>query len=124
MVKFAPYPYRDNAKFAARAALAARAQDRYWPMHKKMLEQSPALSPDKLQKYAGELGLDSARFKKDLEADWTARYVERDVELARTLDIYQTPTYLINGRMVVGEREFEYLKRVIDEELAAVGVKP
>lgn len=90
-------------------------------MHKKMLAASPALAPEQLVAYAAGLGLDSARFKSDLAADWTARYVERDVELARSIDIYQTPTYLINGRVVVGERELEYLKKVIDEELALAG---
>jgi predicted DsbA family dithiol-disulfide isomerase len=123
VVKFAPYPYRDNAKFAARAALAARAQSAYWPMHHKMLEKSPTLDPASLLSYARELKLDADAFKKDLEADWTAARVEQDVALARSVDLYQTPTYVINGRVVVGNREFEYMEKVINEELAAAGVK-
>jgi len=33
------------------------------------------------------------------------------------MDLYNTPTFYINGRQVVGERPFEYLKKIIDEEL-------
>jgi protein-disulfide isomerase len=35
-----------------------------------------------------------------------------------SINLYETPTYFINGRKVVGNREFDYLKNVIDEELA------
>lgn len=107
--------------FAARAALAAKAQNAYWPMHRKMLAESPELSPEKLVGYAKGLGLDKERFTKDLNAEWTLARVKKDVETARSFDLYQTPTYVINGRVVVGEREFEYMKQVIDEELATAG---
>ncbi len=121
VVKFAPYPYRDNATHAARAALAAGAQNAYWPMHTKLLEHYRELNPENLVRYAAELGLDAERFRRDLEAEWTAKRVAEDVALARSIDIWQTPTYLINGRQVVGERPFEHLVKVIDEELGAAG---
>jgi len=31
-----------------------------------------------------------------------------------------TPTYFVNGRKVVGNRPYEYLKQIIDEELKNV----
>jgi protein-disulfide isomerase len=37
------------------------------------------------------------------------------------MDIYNTPTFYINGRQVVGDRPFEDLSRIIDEELAQAG---
>ena len=46
--------------------------------------------------------------------------IERDKALAVSINLYETPTYFINGRKVVGNRDFEYLKKVIDEELARV----
>ena len=33
------------------------------------------------------------------------------------MDLYNTPTFYINGRQVVGERPFDYFKKIIDEEL-------
>ena len=49
-----------------------------------------------------------------------ANLLERDKALAVSINLYETPTYFINGRKVVGNREFDYLKKVIDEELARV----
>jgi protein-disulfide isomerase len=33
------------------------------------------------------------------------------------LDLYNTPTFFINGRKVVGNRAYEYFQKIIDEEL-------
>lgn len=119
VVKFAPYPYRDNAKFAARAALAAQAQGFYWQMHDKMLANFRHLKPEFLIEMAAQLGMDREKFEADLNAEWTAVRMEEDLKLTRSLDIWQTPTYLINGIMMVGERPIEHFKRHIDKELEA-----
>ncbi len=46
-----------------------------------------------------------------------AASIERDKKLAVDLDIYNTPTFFVNGRRVIGERPYEYLKKIIEEEL-------
>jgi predicted DsbA family dithiol-disulfide isomerase len=117
VVKFAPYPYRDGAKLAAQAALAAREQNAFAPMHEKMLENYYQLNPATLKKLAAELKLDAARFDKDMNSEKAAKRVEEDVALTRSLDIWQTPTFLINGRQLVGERPIEHFVEVIDQEL-------
>jgi len=125
VVKFAPYPYRDYAKVAARAALAAREQGAFWPMHEKLLENYRKLDPKTILALAGELGLDTERFRRDLESERLAARVEEDVKLCKDLGLYQTPTFYINGRVVVGERPIEALRKIVDEELnAATKGKP
>ena len=47
-----------------------------------------------------------------------AKEVEQDVQLAESIDLYNTPTFYINGVQVVGERPFEYFKKIIDAQLA------
>ncbi len=128
VVKFAPYPYRDHAKVAARASLAAREQGRFAEMHEALLANYRILNPKVIAGLAGSLGLDSARFQKDLDAERLAARVEEDVALTRSLNLYQTPTFVIGptgtpGRVLVGERPIEHLRRAIDEELAAAGAK-
>jgi protein-disulfide isomerase len=44
--------------------------------------------------------------------------IERDVKLAVSLDLYNTPTFFINGRKIVGDVPYEYLKKAVGEELA------
>lgn len=117
-----PYRYRDYASIAAQASEAARAQGKFWEMHDLMLERKQ-LERDHLIGYARELGLDVPRFTKELDGEKYLSRVNKDVALAKSLDLYQTPTFLINGRKLVGERPFEDFQKLIDEELAQAGSK-
>ncbi len=117
-----PYRYRDYAALAAQASEAARAQGKFWEMHDLMLTRKK-LDRDSLIGYARELDLDVARFTRELDGEKYLARVNQDVELARRLDIYQTPTFFINGRKLVGERPFEAFQAIIDEELAKAGRK-
>lgn len=122
MIIHYPYRYRDYASSAAQASEAARAQGKFWEMHDLMLERKQ-LERDQLIGYARELGLDVARFTRELDGEKYLPRVNKDVELAKGLDIYQTPTFIINGRKLVGERPFEDFQKLIDEELALAGGK-
>jgi len=118
VIKNYPYIYRDYSHMAAEASLAARDQGKYWEMHDLLLTRSPMLDRASLVKYAQELGLDVKKFSESLDNKKHAQEIERDKKLALELDLYNTPTFFINGRKVVGERPFEYFKKIIDEELS------
>jgi protein-disulfide isomerase len=117
VIKNYPYKYRDFSHIAAEASLDAADQGKYWEMHDIMLKNSPKLDRESLVKYAKEIGLDVKIFTASLDAKKHAALIENDLKLALKLDLYNTPTYYINGRQVVGNRPFEYLKKIIDEEL-------
>lgn len=123
VVKNYPYKYRDYAYIAALASLAAREQGKYWEMHDLMLRRSPRLDRDSLVKYARELGLDVQKFTEAVDSKRYAKEIEEDIALALKHDLYNTPTFFINGRKVVGNRPFEYFKKIIDEELVKSGRK-
>ncbi len=129
VVKHAPYPYRDYAKVAARASLAAREQGRFAEMHELLLRNYRLLNAKTILALADSLGLDRERFQKDLDSERLAERVEQDSALTRSLQVYQTPTFVIGptgspGRVVVGERPIEQLRKAIDEELATAGQRP
>jgi len=112
-----PYRYRDYSHLAAEALLAAGDQDKYWEMHDIMIKNSPTLDRESLIRYAGELGLDLKRFTGDLDSMKHRKLIEQDENLAVSMDLYNTPTFFINGRKVIGNRPYEYMKRIIEEEL-------
>lgn len=118
IIKSYPYKYRDYAFISAEASLAARDQGRYWEMHDLLLERSPKLDRGSLISYAKELGLDMQRFIESIDNRRHAKEIEEDIKLAVKIDLYTTPTFFINGRKVVGNRPFEYFKKIIDEELS------
>ena len=117
VIKNYPYKYRDYAHIAAEASLAAADQEKYWQMHDLLLKNSPKLDRSSLISYAKELGLDVVVFTAAIDSKKHAAEIERDKKLAFDLDLYNTPTYFINGRKVVGNRPYEYLKQIIEEEL-------
>jgi protein-disulfide isomerase len=119
VIKNYPYRYRDHARIAAEASLAARDQGKYWEMHDLLIKRSPKLDRRSLIGYAQELGLDVERFTASIDAEKHRAEIDRDLTLARDLDLYNTPTFYINGRQVIGERPFEYFRKIIDDELRA-----
>ncbi len=105
---------------AAEASLAAMEQGKFWEMHHMLLKKSPQLDRNSLIKYAKELGLDSNKFIDSIDKMKHSKIIERDKKLAVDMDLYNTPTLFINGRKVIGNRPYEYLKKIIEEELRNV----
>jgi protein-disulfide isomerase len=112
-----PLPFHDKAKGAAYAFLAASLQGKAWPMHDKMFGNNTALTRSDLDKYAQEIGLDLARFDKDMDDPKVHDEVDADSKQGDALGANGTPTFFINGRELVGAQPFEKFKEVIDEEI-------
>ena len=102
---------------AALAFSAANRQGKAWHMHDKMFESQPALTHDDLEKYAKDLGLDMAKFDKDLADPKLKEEVEADTKQEAEVGGSGTPSFFINGRMLTGAQPFEKFKAVIDEEI-------
>jgi protein-disulfide isomerase len=86
-----PYKYRDFAFISAEATLAARDQGKFWEMHWLLHKKFPRLDMDSLLSYAEELGLDMKKFKRDLDKMRHMKHIEKDLQLAKDLDLYSTP---------------------------------
>jgi protein-disulfide isomerase len=117
VIKNYPYKYRDYSHIAAEAALAAGDQGKFWEMHDVLIRNSPRLDRESLVKYAKEIGLDLKAFTESLDRMKHSALIERDKKLAVDMDLYNTPTFFINGRKVIGNRPYEYLKQIVEEEL-------
>ena len=117
VIKNYPYKYRDYSHIAAEASLAAADQGKYWEMHDLLLKNSPKLDRESLIKYAKEIGLDIKAFTESLDKMKHSALIEKDKKLALSLDLYNTPTFFINGRKVVGDVPYDYLKKIVEEEL-------
>jgi len=121
VIKNYPYKYRDYSHMAAEASLAAGDQGKYWEMHDMLLKNSPKLDRESLMKYARDIGMDMKVFRDNLDTMKHSALIERDKKLALSLDLYNTPTFFINGRKVIGDVPYEYLKKIVEEELKNAG---
>lgn len=86
-------------------------------MHDKCFENNTALTRDDLDKYAKEIGLDMAKFKKDMDDPVLKQQVEADSKIANSVGASGTPTFFVNGRILVGAQAFEKFEELIKEEI-------
>ena len=87
-----------HALAASLAAEAAALQDRFWEMHELLFHRQQALADDDLRRYAGELGLDLARFDVDRSGLAVLERVRRDVRSGEASgEVLGTPTLFIDG---------------------------
>ncbi len=97
---FRSFPLREShphAQRAAEAAEAAGAQGKFWEMHDRLFERQFALEDDNLIEYAGDLGLDVARFWEELAARVYEPRVREDFRSGVLSGVNGTPTFFING---------------------------
>jgi protein-disulfide isomerase len=123
VIKDYPYKYRDFAFISAEATLAARDQGKFWEMHWLLHDRFPKLDKQSLLSYAEELGLDMKKFKNDLDTMKHLKRINKDIQLAKDLDLYSTPAFFINGIKAVGNRPYESFKTIIDSELERLSQK-
>jgi Na+/H+ antiporter NhaA len=109
----------EHAQLAAEAAEAAGAQGQFWPMHDLLMQHQDALTLSDLYAYAGELGLDMARFRDDLRTRRYTLRVARDVESADASGAAGTPAFFVNGRRHQGAHDIDALAAAIERELTA-----
>jgi protein-disulfide isomerase len=86
------------AKKAAIAAEAAGRQGKFWPMHDALFATQDILSDDLIMGHAKALGLDVARFTKDLADPALAKRVEDSRTEGMTFGIDATPAFFVDGR--------------------------
>jgi protein-disulfide isomerase len=113
-----PLPFHRQAPFAAKAALAAGQQGKFWEMHETLLANQNALEPTDIAGYAKKLGLDVARFEADLTGPTVTNQADLEEANAQSLKVAAIPTFFFNGRSVPGAQPREVLEKTLGEELA------
>jgi protein-disulfide isomerase len=109
-----------QARRAAEAARCAHDQGKFWEYHDVLFAQSPQLALENLRRYAGQVGLDVAKFDSCLTTGTHKATVQRDLDEGNRLGITGTPSFFINGRTLSGAQPLEAFTRLIEQELARV----
>ncbi len=116
--KHYPLSMHEYARAAARAAIAAQRQGKFWEMHDLLFENQHSLTPSDIEEYASRIGLDMARFRADMESDETEALIERNRDEGRELGVDGTPRIFVNGRPFT--EPVEALDTYVREELARI----
>lgn len=118
ILKDFPLSFHPNARPAAKAALAAREQGKYWEMVEALFANGKELSEDKYKDLAKNLGLNVDKFMKDYkdkDADWE-KLIQEDMDVAQSANVRGTPTFFINGKLTQA-RDFDAWKSEIEKNL-------
>lgn len=120
-----PLSFHPMAQPFAEAAECAEDQGKYWQMHDKIFSEQEkkgqgtvTSSIDDLKLWASQVaGLDKNKFNQCLDSGKYKVEVQKDFDDGSKAGVSGTPSFFINGRLLVGAQPFSAFKSVIDEEL-------
>jgi protein-disulfide isomerase len=106
---------------AAMAAECAGEQGKFWQYHDRLFvgQGGMGFTQSKLDQYGREIGLNAANFSKCLATEKYRQKVEGETAVAASLGARGTPTFFVNGRLMVGAQPFEVFQSVINDELGS-----
>ena len=114
-----------QAALASEAAECVGEQGKYWEMHRLLfINQSTwGSSAEEAEAafgfYAGALGVDEAVFAACYSEHRYATEVQTDLSEGKRLGITGTPTFVINGKQLIGAQPLNAFVNAINNELAA-----
>jgi protein-disulfide isomerase len=94
--------FHNRAMPAAKALMAAHRQGKFWEYHDVLFKNMRALEDADLEKYATQVGLDIAKFKKDIADPKIEANIKKDMEQTTKVNARGTPNFFVNGRNLRG----------------------
>jgi len=113
-VVYKDFPILGEASvFAARAALASKAQGKHVVFHEALLASEEELTQETVFLIAKTIGLDIERLQADMQSPTLQQIIDHNRKLARELGINGTPGFIIGTELVPGALALEDLKNLI-----------
>ena len=110
---------------AAKVALAAKMQGKYWDFHRAMLTASGQANEASALRVAEKVGLDMAKLKKDIASPEVAKEIDDTRVLAEKLQVRGTPFFMIADRVIPGAPAnlLEQMAKLVDDVRKEGGCK-
>jgi protein-disulfide isomerase len=120
---FKVYPLRFKGPHlvAARAALAAHRQGKFWPMAHLLFENHDQHTAAGVERLARKAKLDLDRFRAAMKDNNLLKELERNKIEGMRLGLSGTPTLFFNGKPHLLRKDARHLKDRLEEELELLG---
>jgi protein-disulfide isomerase len=117
-VVFKQYPLRSHgfARQAARAAIAAGEQGKFWPFHDMLFENYNLLDDQKLAEIRDALKLNAEKFATDMASERTSAIIDEDIDDGQAAGVRGTPTVFVNGQLL-RNKSLDGLRQAVEEAL-------
>ena len=120
-----PLPFHPWAMPAAIAAECAKQQkpEAFWKVYKGFFDNQKDMTADNIKDkalaFAADEKIDTAKFTDCFDNKKTADKVKADQAEGSSVGVTGTPSFIINGRLIVGAQPFDNFKNIIDDELSS-----
>ncbi len=101
--------------FASRAAIASRAQGKYWEFHLALMKKRGSATEASVLKAAKKVGLDVVRLRKDMDSPEVTAVIDRNYAIAQALNINGTPAFVIAENVLAGAVGYEALANTVTQ---------
>jgi protein-disulfide isomerase/rhodanese-related sulfurtransferase len=104
---------------AAEASECAAQQGKFWESVDRFYSANGDLADESLERYAGELGLDTAQFHACFTGGATLTTIRRDFADGLALGVRATPTFFLGNQRIVGAPEMAKFEGMLNQALAS-----
>lgn len=106
----------DDSVLASRAALAAREQGKYEEFHWALMALSGRIGEAQIMQVADDLGMDVDQLRTDMESDAVSAHIETSMNLAQSLGISGTPSFVVGETILPGLVDQARLEELVAQE--------
>jgi protein-disulfide isomerase len=115
-VIFKDFPiFGEHSEYAARAALAAEKQGKYWELHQAMFAHEGQVTTDVVNQLAEAQGLDLTKLQTDIASKDISERIAANMQLGKELAINGTPAFIIDDQVYGGYLTMDALNAAIDD---------
>jgi protein-disulfide isomerase len=104
-----------TSETAAKWAIAAQKQKKYFEFHKAMMGNKTPISDELLEKIAKGLGMDVAQAKKDAGSTEVSQQISKNHALAANLGLSGTPAFIIGDEVFSGALPLEEMEKKVSD---------
>lgn len=126
-----PLPFHPEAEPAALAGDCANDQGKFWQFHDIAFTQQQKKEPtmttvtstisfsdNDIKQWAQQTGLDMQQFNSCFDSAQHKADVDADTAVGSQSGVSGTPSFFINGQLIIGAQPYEVFQQMIDQELA------
>jgi protein-disulfide isomerase len=104
--------FGEHSTFAAKAAMAAIKQGKYWNFHVAMMHEKQ-VTKDNVMAIAARVGLDVAKLQADMADPKFEAALNETHQIAQALSIEGTPGFIVDDRVNVGYLPVDGLQQLV-----------
>jgi protein-disulfide isomerase len=123
-VIFKEFPiFGAGSEFAAKAALAAAKQGKYWELHQALFQHEGPVTQEVTMQLAEQVGLDLKKLDEDMKSATITKAITDTQALAIAMQINGTPAFIVDQKVFPGFVPKDQILAAVAEVRASGGCK-